>query len=60
MTMLDKIKSMPVTVLAAIAFLLVTLVIAVILEPVLMGGFIFVGLLIVSIGRIAKYLSEEK
>jgi len=58
--MLDKIKSMPVTVLAAIAFLLVTLVIAVILEPVLMGGFIFVGLLIVSIGRIAKYLSEEK
>jgi hypothetical protein len=58
--MLDKIKSMPVAVLAAMAFLLATVLAALIIEPVLMGGFIFVALLFASIVRVLKYLAEGR
>ena len=58
--MFDKIKSMPWAVLAAIAFLLATVLAALIVEPVLMGGFIFVALLFASIVRVLKYLAEGR
>ena len=58
--MLDKIKSMPVAVLAAIAFLLATVLAVLIIEPVVMGGFIFVVLVLLSIGRVFKYLAEGR
>jgi adenosylmethionine-8-amino-7-oxononanoate aminotransferase len=58
--MFDKIKAMPWTVLAAIAFLMATTIAAVIAEPVLMGGVIFVVLLFVSIVRILKYIAEGR
>jgi hypothetical protein len=58
--MFDKIKAMPWAVLAAIAFLLATVLAALIVEPVLMGGFIFVALLFASIVRVLKYLAEGR
>jgi hypothetical protein len=58
--MFNKIKAMPVAVLAAIAFLLATVLAALIIEPVLMGGFIFVALLFASIVRVLKYIAEER
>jgi hypothetical protein len=58
--MLDKIKSVPWAVLAALAFLLATVIAALIIEPVLMGGFIFVALLFASIVRVLKYLAEGR
>jgi hypothetical protein len=58
--MFDKIKAMPWTVLAAIAFLVATVIAALIVEPVLMGGFIFVALLFASIVRVLKYLAEGR
>jgi hypothetical protein len=58
--MLDKIKSMPGAVIAALAFLLATVIAALIVEPVLMGGFIFVALLFASIVRVLKYLAEGR
>jgi uncharacterized membrane protein YciS (DUF1049 family) len=58
--MLDKIKSVPVAVLAAIAFLLATVLAALFIEPVLMGWFIFVALLFASIVRVLKYLAEGR
>jgi len=58
--MFDKIKSLPWTVIAALAFLLATVLAALIIEPVLMGGFIFVALLFASIVRVLKYLAEGR
>jgi hypothetical protein len=56
--MFDKIKAMPWTVMASMAFLLAMLVVLLIIEPMVMGGFIFVVLVLLSIGRVFKYLAE--
>jgi hypothetical protein len=58
--MFDKIKSIPWTVMASMLFLLALLVVLLIIEPVVMGGFIFVVLVMLSIGRVFKYLAEGK